>query len=142
MLLRSLLVATVSSHRFLLTPALWFLSSIVHPRFSLLDVNKNPFLRGILKSTFYNHFCAGENGKEVRSTIENIKNMGFKGVILTYAREIVVDASKEVSESSTTAATTEASSLEAEQNPDIEAWRQGVLETVEMVGNGDILALK
>jgi hypothetical protein len=54
----------------------------------------------------------------------------------------VVDASKEVSESSTTAATTEASSLEAEQNPDIEAWRQGVLETVEMVGNGDILALK
>jgi hypothetical protein len=105
-------------------------------------VNKNPFLRGILKSTFYNHFCAGENGKEVRSTIENIKNMGFKGVILTYAREIVVDASKEVSESSTTAATTEASSLEAEQNPDIEAWRQGVLETVEMVGNGDILALK
>ncbi|KAE8151341.1 FAD-linked oxidoreductase-like protein [Aspergillus avenaceus] len=141
MLLRSLLVATISSHRWLLTPALKFLSLIAHPRVSVLDVTKNPVLHGIVKSTFYNHFCAGENGTEVRSTIGNIKDMGFKGVILTYAREIVVDASKQVAETTTSTPKTE-SSTESANNPDIEAWRRGVLETVEMVGEGDILALK
>ncbi|KAH8427612.1 uncharacterized protein LDX57_005324 [Aspergillus melleus] len=142
MLVRSLLVATVSSHRWLLTPALWFLSLIVHPRIALLDVNKNPILRGILKPIFYNHFCAGENGNEVRSTVRNIKDMGFKGVILTYAREVVVDASKEKTTSPETSSETGNYSPTPSHNPDIEAWRQGVLETVEMVGKGDILALK
>lgn len=142
MLARSLLVAAVSSHRWLLTPALWFLSLIVHPRIFLVDVNKNTILRGILKSTFYNHFCAGENGTEVKSTIGNIKEMGFKGVILTYAREVVIDASQATPAKSTTTSESGDCSLDELQNPDIEAWREGVLETVEMVGKGDILALK
>lgn len=142
MLLRSLLVTTVSSHRWLLTPALKFLSLIVHPRISVLDVNKNTILHGIMKTTFYNHFCAGENGTEVRSTIGNIKNMGFKGVILTYAREVVVDASKSSAETAATDSKLDFSSIESSDNADIEAWRQGVLETAGMVGKGDILALK
>lgn len=142
MLLRSLLVSTVSSHRWLLTPALKFLSLIVHPTASPLDVDKSPILRQCLKATFYNHFCAGENGPEVRSTIRNIKDMGFKGVILTYAREIVVDGSKDTSEGTLNAPKTQSPSTELSSNPDIEAWKQGVLETVEMLGKDDILALK
>lgn len=96
-------------------------------------------LRQIVKKTFYNHFCAGENGAEVRGTIGNIKDMGFKGVILTYAKEIVVDASagKEKDQ-------TERQDVDSEytEHPDITAWSGGVLETVEMVDEGDILALK
>lgn len=142
MLLRSLLVTTVSSHRWLLTPALKLLSLIVHPRISALDVNKNAILHAILKTTFYNHFCAGENGKEVRSTIGNIKDMGFKGVILTYAKEVVVDASKASADPAVAESRVNCSSIQTSDHPDIEAWRQGVLETVGMVGDGDILALK
>ena len=139
MLLRGLPVATVSSHSWLLRPALWVLSMLNRPRISLLDVDRNPVLRQIVKKTFYNHFCAGENGAEVRGTIGNIKDMGFKGVILTYAKEIVVDASagKEKDQ-------TERQDVDSEytEHPDITAWSGGVLETVEMVDEGDILALK
>lgn len=105
MLLRSLLVSTVSSHSWLLTPALKILQLLVHPKISLLDVDKNPLLRTLIKRTLYNHFCAGENELEVRSTIDNIKNMGFKGVILTYAREIVVDATNSAAKSTTSVQT-------------------------------------
>ncbi|KAE8374877.1 FAD-linked oxidoreductase-like protein [Aspergillus bertholletiae] len=140
MLWRSLLVATISSHPWLLTSALRALSAITHPRVSLLDVNKNAILRGILKTTFYNHFCAGENAAEVTGTIGRIKHMGFKGVILTYAREIVVDASSQ--EASNPITTNEKASAQTTKSAEIEAWRQGVLETVEMVGTDDFLALK
>lgn len=109
---------------------------------SLLDVNKNTILHRVMKTTFYNHFCAGENGTEVRATIGNIKDMGFKGVILTYAREVVVDASKASAETAATDREPEVSTIGSSNNADIEAWRQGVLETAGMVGKGDILALK
>ncbi|KAI2896886.1 transcriptional regulator family: Fungal Specific TF [Aspergillus niger] len=141
MLLRSLLVATISSHSWLLTPALKMLQSLVHPRVSFLDVDKNPLLRNILKRTFYNHFCAGENRDEVQSTISKVKNMGFKGVILTYAREIVVDATGPASKSGASVSD-QSSKKELSKDQGIEAWREGVLETVEMIGRGDILALK
>lgn len=140
MLWRSLLVATISSHPWLLTPALRTLSLIAHPRLSFLDVNKNAILRGILKTTFYNHFCAGEKAAEVTGTIDRIKHMGFRGVILTYAREIVVDASSQKVNNPTT--NNEKANAQTTKSPEVEAWRQGVLETVEMVGTDDFLALK
>ncbi|KAF5865259.1 proline dehydrogenase [Aspergillus alliaceus] len=130
---RSLLVAAISSHPWLLTPALRTLSLLAHPRVSLLDVNKNPILRGILKETFYNHFCAGENAAEVTGTIGRIKHMGFTGVILTYAREIVVDASPQHANNPTTAEKNSKEHTETRKSSEIEAWRQGVLETVEMM---------
>lgn len=114
--------------------------------FALLDVNKNPLLYAVLKRTFYNHFCAGENRTEVTSTIRNIKDIGFKGVILTYAREIVVDerskqerglGMQEIARSET-----DNGLAEKEKFADVEAWRSGVLDTLEMVGEGDFLALK
>ncbi|BCS02827.1 uncharacterized protein AKAW2_61091S [Aspergillus luchuensis] len=141
MLLRSLLVATISSRPWLLTPALKMLQSLVHPRLSFVDVDKNPLLRSILKRTFYNHFCAGENRDEVQSTISNIKDMGFKGVILTYAREIVVDATGPASKSGASVSD-QSFKEESAKDQGIEDWKEGVLETVNMIGEGDILALK
>lgn len=64
--------------------------------------------------------------------------MGFKGVILTYAREVVVDAN----ESTANVQHSESSESKASIDPDIETWRRGVMETVQMVGEGDYLALK
>ncbi|PLB48461.1 FAD-linked oxidoreductase [Aspergillus steynii IBT 23096] len=145
MLLRSLLVATISSHRALLTPALKVLSMIAHPRIGLLSVEKNPILRAFLKTSFYNHFCAGENNAEVSATIGRIKNMGMKGVILTYAREIGSDNSSISTPEGTSEQREKGTALDkpsSSQDPQIEAWCVGVMETVEMIGEHDFLALK
>lgn len=93
-----------------------------------------------MKKTMYNHFCAGENQYEVTSTISEIKRMGFRGAILTYAREIVVDNRTE--EEVGKGMVESKNEAEVEKDSGIEAWREGVLTTVEMIGEGDILALK
>ncbi|OHE95412.1 proline oxidase [Colletotrichum orchidophilum] len=140
-LLRSLLVATISSHRVLLGPSLAILEFLNSSHRSwIFDVQRNPVLHGLLKKTMYNHFCAGENRGEVTSTIEEIKRMGFRGAILTYAREIVVEnrteqeSGRELKEAGC--------SLETELDTGIDAWREGVQKTVEKLSEEDILALK
>lgn len=67
--------------------------------------------------------------------------MGFRGVILTYAREVVVDASSE-GPNDGQQKSSKLESSESVEDQDIEAWRQGVLETVSMLVEGDFLALK
>lgn len=141
-----MLIATVSSHRALLTPALSILSFFAKPRPAILDVEKNPVLHAIFKKTLYNHFCAGENVKEVKSTIQQIKDMGFKGVILTYAREVVVDASTEqevgVGSQEYKGKDTKTPAMREGSDAGIQGWREGVIETASMLGEGDFLALK
>ncbi|KAK1538306.1 hypothetical protein CPAR01_08419 [Colletotrichum paranaense] len=140
-LLRSLLVATTSSHRILLGPSLAILKFLNDShRTWVFDVQRNPLLHAILKKTMYNHFCAGENRHEVTSTIAEIKRMGFRGAILTYAREIVVDNTTE--EESGRGLKEMDSASEIESDAGIDAWREGVLETADMLSEGDILALK
>ncbi|KAF4336080.1 proline oxidase [Fusarium beomiforme] len=144
MLLRSFLIATVSSNRILLTPSLDILSFFTKPRSALLSVEKNPVLHALFKSTLYRHFCAGEDVREVKNTITNIKNMGFKGVILTYAREVVIDASgkQEVGAGVKGVKEMGIPAQEPAFDEGIEAWRQGVLETASMLEERDFLALK
>jgi hypothetical protein len=113
----------------------------------LLDVDRNPILHGILKKTFYEQFCAGENGKETKATINELKDMGFRGVIMTYAKETVFDHKTNTQQGLGVAA------LESEKNgqeldpslvrcANIEAWRKGTMETVEQLEDGDYLAVK
>ncbi|CAH0040512.1 unnamed protein product [Clonostachys solani] len=146
MLWRSLLIATVSTHRFLLRPALSILSFFSTPRKGLLSLQDNPLLRKIFKGTLYNHFCAGENSQEVKATINSIKHMGFRGVILTYAAEVVVDKTSEEDIGDGAVQSKDESTpgalREHPQDQAIEEWRKGVLKTVEMIGEGDYLALK
>ncbi|KAK1453846.1 hypothetical protein CMEL01_05505 [Colletotrichum melonis] len=140
-LLRSLLVATISSHRILLGPSLAILKFLNDShRAWVFDVQRNPLLHAILKKTMYNHFCAGESRHEVTSTIAEIKRMGFRGAILTYAREIVVDNTTE--EESGRGLKEMDSASEIESDAGIDAWREGVLETADMLSEEDILALK
>lgn len=141
MLLRSLFIATVSSNRFLLTPSLHLLSFFAKPnRFFLFNVDRNPVLKAILKRTLYNQFCAGETEQETKACVRQLKDLGFKGVILTFAKETVFDhrsrsADSPSSEKSGETATTP-------HDADIEAWRVGTLKTVDLISEGDILALK
>lgn len=146
MLLRSLLVATISSHDAVLNSAFAVLSFLSKPRGALLNVERNPILYWLLKKTFYDHFCAGEDSREVAATIQRLKDMGFRGVILAYAKEIAIDASTKQDAAQYTAIGDSPVSLEGHSSSgfddDIEEWRQGVLKTVSMLGESDFLALK
>ncbi|KAJ5772418.1 hypothetical protein N7520_002947 [Penicillium odoratum] len=147
-LLRSLLVSTISSKPLLLGPSLWLISILSKPnRGYLLNVDTNPILHWILKKTFYEQFCAGESDAETRTTVRELKDMGFRGVIMTYAKETVFDHRTNTQNGLGIAA------LEAEKtieplNPKVahctntEAWRKGTLKTVDQLADGDYLAVK
>lgn len=147
-LLRSLLVATISSKPLLLNSSLWAVSIFSKPnRGFLLNVDRNPILHGILKKTFYEQFCAGENGAETKATIKELKDMGFRGVIMTYAKETVFDHSTNMEQGLGVAAL-KSENKGQELDPslarcaNIEAWRKGTMETVEQLEDGDYLAVK
>lgn len=142
-LLRSLFIAGVSSKKILLIPCLKILSFLSQPgRGYLLNVDKNPLIHAILKKTFYNQFCAGETARETRQCVRRLKDLGFSGVILTYARETVFD------HRSDRAALKGAPEPKRAVDPDvvfckhIDEWRNGTLETMKLIEDGDYLALK
>ncbi|KAH6656509.1 proline dehydrogenase [Truncatella angustata] len=143
MLVRSLLIAGISSKRFLLIPSLKLLSFLSKPdRGFLFNVDKNPFVHGVLKKTFYNQFCAGETGTETRQCVRRLKDLGFRGVILTYARETVFDHKTQTADVQGVDSDDIAKSAEPAFSPHIEEWRAGTLETVELIDDGDFLAVK
>ncbi|TDZ27774.1 putative proline dehydrogenase [Colletotrichum spinosum] len=139
-LLRSLLVSAISSKPYLLGPSLSILSFLTQPnRGALLNVDKNPVLHAFLKGVFYKQFCAGETPQETKNTMRHLRFMGFRGTILTYAKETVFDHRTN---------TEHGLGIESEKDGQsahcsgIETWRRGVLETIDLLGDGDQLALK
>jgi hypothetical protein len=145
-LLRSLFIAGVTSKKVLLIPCLKILSFLSRPgRGYLLSVDKNPLIHAILKKTFYNQFCAGETPQETRQCVRRLKDLGFSGVILTYARETVFDhrsqgtGIKGVHGPDKTAAGSDAQVAFCKH---IDQWRIGTLETMDLIEDGDYLALK
>ncbi|KAK5999950.1 hypothetical protein QM012_005038 [Aureobasidium pullulans] len=79
----------------------------------------------------YDHFCAGTNKLEIKKTLDYLKNMGFKGVILIYSREIPAMPVEELHE------------LEPlTQDEDIDIWRDGNVKTLDMVEPGDYVGIK
>lgn len=131
-LLRSLLVTTVSGHRILRVPSLSILMALSKARGYLFSVEKNPVIYWFLKKTLYNHFCAGEKEAQVRDTIRQLKDTGLRGVILTHARETSHD-------------THSAPKVGDEASPYCEklhAWKEDVLKTVDLIDEGDFLAIK
>ncbi|KAM3528162.1 hypothetical protein MY4038_006006 [Beauveria bassiana] len=98
----------------------------------------------LLRSLFinvYKQFCAGEAPSEIKSTMRAMKDMGFKGTILTYAKETVFDhkKKKEFGLGMNMIPTNGASSTEC---PYITSWKQGTLDTVKLLGEEDQLAVK
>ncbi|KAH1716355.1 hypothetical protein KXX25_002523 [Aspergillus fumigatus] len=80
---------------------------------------------------------AGTNEDEVRKTVQDMKSLGFKGVILGYARESIAKAD----ENNNSSFHAEKSQL-AIQDQAVEEWRQGNLRTLKMIGAGDFLGIK
>lgn len=147
MLLRSLFIAAVTSHRFLLLPTLSILHFLTRPHPSaLFSVNRNPVLHTLLQKTFYNQFCAGEDEHQTRQCIRSFKELGFCGVILTYARETVFDHKTQSAHallgSDHQETASNRTSLTEVKDIYIQKWSEGAMESLAMIDSGDLLALK
>lgn len=138
-ILRSLAVTTLSSSPLLLPPSLAVMNLLAHTTNPLLNPDHNPLLRSLIKSTFYAQFCAGENAPEVRATIAKLKGLGFSGVILGYAREVVLtDAqTKDLANFGL-----KGEEIEEAVRNEVLPWAKGTLETVRLASEGDYVALK
>jgi hypothetical protein len=120
----------------LLKPSLGLLKYVIESKSSWLHPSRNPAMRHLLRTTIYNHFCAGEDETEVRRSVQKMKALSFKGVILGYARESV--AKMEHVEDPVVAANTKQDVLDRA----VEEWKEGNLRTLRMIEKGDCLSVK
>lgn len=135
-LLRSLAMTSLMSSPWLLRSSIALLGTIAGSNSAVINPDKNPILNRLLKWTVYNHFCSGTNPQEVRKSVEDVKSMGYQGVILTHAKEIVLDEPQR-------ALTAGAGSKHSSQcHGMVERWKQSSMDTLRMLGPGDFLALK
>ncbi|GAD93366.1 conserved hypothetical protein [Paecilomyces variotii No. 5] len=139
--IRSWLVTTVSSSPVLLPPSMALLSFLAGSKSPLLDPDRNPLLKYILSQTVYTQFCAGGTPQEVKESIQNLKRMGYTGVILGYAKEVVMDED-EASASGATAGRAEDVAEKQKNTREILDWKDGTMRTVELADDGDFVALK
>ncbi|KAL3442700.1 FAD-linked oxidoreductase-like protein [Aspergillus insuetus] len=120
----------------LLKPALGLLKYVIDSKSSVIHPSKNPVMRYLLRKTIYNHFCAGENEIEVRRSVQKMKALGFKGVILGYARESVanMDDVKHLPASSNV--------KQEAWDRAVDEWKDGNIRTLKMIGQGDYMNVK
>lgn len=114
------------------------MSMLAHTTNPVLNPDSNPLLRALLKKTFYAQFCAGEQPAEVARTIKGLKDVGFEGVILGYAKEVVAPHGQEGT-GSLPKHVAEETKVDMEE---IDSWAQGTLMTVLLANRGDYVALK
>ncbi|KAJ8065872.1 hypothetical protein OCU04_004974 [Sclerotinia nivalis] len=127
--IRSLAINTISSSPLLLGPSLKIMTILAHSQNPILSPDRNPILRFFLKNTFYKQFCAGENHAEVQSTVRGIKDLGFKGVFLCYAREVEKSPGANID-------------VEKCVKNEVLPWAEGTLATVRLAEPGDFVSIK
>ncbi|KUI70519.1 putative proline dehydrogenase, mitochondrial [Cytospora mali] len=137
--IRSLAVTSLSSSRLLLPPSLAIMNILAHTTNPFLNPDRNPILKKLIKTTFYVQFCAGENAAEVKQTMARLKDIGYSGAILGYAKEVVL--SKEQTKDLASCGL-EGETAEAAIQNEVIPWAQGTLETVRLANPGDYVALK
>jgi hypothetical protein len=121
----------MSSSPAILALCVTILRKMLNSKSYLMNVERNPVLSKILRTTFYAQFCVGENKKEVqRNTSAVREQLGYDGIMLEYALEMLEGGE------GAAAPTAEETARE------IEVWKNGMLETVDMAQEGDFVGLK
>jgi hypothetical protein len=125
--LRSYLITRMSSSPALLSMMFTILRRMLDSKSYLMSIERNPVLSQLLKKTFYAQFCVGEKKDEVvRNTNFARSVLGYDGILFEYALEVLGG---------------EAPSA-AETKQEIEVWRKGMLQSVQMAKEGDFVGLK
>ena len=131
--LRNLLLGSMFSSPFLFSVGMIVLKRIANSESKLLNSDANPIIRALVKLIVYDQFCAGTDKEEICNTRDEIRGMGYSGVILCYGREI------QVSNNNTMKCT---GKQESDMVCDIDWFRDGNLKTLDMIGDGDWLGIK
>ena len=132
---RSLLLGAFFSSPVLFAPGFALLKKLSKSPSRVLNPDRNPVLRAVVKPLVYDQFCAGTNRSEIRATIARIKSLGFSGVILCYGKEIQIQKSSQP----------HVENLDGSHekfDQELELWKQGNLETLDMISAGDYLGIK
>ncbi|KAJ5184218.1 hypothetical protein N7492_001834 [Penicillium capsulatum] len=137
LVLRSLTLTSLMSSKTFMKPALALLHRLSTSESTLLNPDRNILLNKLLRWTVYDHFCAGVNRDEVSRTVAAVKEIGYQGVILGYAREIVLDPTEQIAHDAAGSVTYSDKCYEL-----VDEWKKGNLETLSMVGSGDFLGVK
>ncbi len=135
MILRSLGTSAIASSP-LLPLSLKVMEVLAHSNSALLNADRNPLLKYLLNKTLYAQFCAGENAAQVSDSAALLKDIGFTGVILAYAKE---NPTEELPESE---AAQPGEETQAIIDKEIRPWADNILETVRLTKPGDFAALK
>jgi hypothetical protein len=126
--LRSYFIGRISSSPALLNMCFAILQQMLVTKSYIMSAERNPLLAKILKSTFYVQYCIGENKQEVsRNTAPIRQELGYDGIMLEYALESLGEGGVPTAE---------------ETAKEVELWRKGMLDTVEMAKEGDFVGLK
>ena len=133
-MMRSMMVNYMMASPFLSWLSMGVLRQALHPRLAILDTEKNPLLRFGLKAMAYDQFCAGSTKAAVARKIESLRGVGYQGVALCYGRETVLKGDSNSKQSSMEQ---EAQNLEAAHQ-----WKEGLLNTLDCLSEGDFLAIK
>lgn len=120
----------------LLKPSIAAMGLITHPKTALLNPETNPVLNALVRNVVYDQFCAGTNKAEVTQSVSDFKTLGYQGVILTFAKEIVL------SEEDRAAAAANPGQYTQAQYDMVESWRENSLASLRMLQPGDVLAMK
>jgi proline dehydrogenase len=128
LLLQSYFITSILASPGILKLCLPLMNKIANSQSTILNPDRNPLLHVLVRKLIYDHFAAGETVQEVKKSIAKMKQMGFKGVILGYTKEVNVSGGTTVSKGTSDAA--------------ILDWKEGTLKTLACVGQGDFLAVK
>lgn len=133
-MMRSMMVNYMMASPLLSWLSMGVLRQALHPRLAIFDTEKNPLLRFGLKAMAYDQFCAGSTKAAVARKIKSLRGVGYQGVALCYGRETVLKGDSNSKQSSMEQ---EAQNLEAAHQ-----WKEGLLNTLDCLSEGDFLAIK
>ncbi|CAI6090792.1 unnamed protein product [Clonostachys chloroleuca] len=123
------------SKTWLMKPCLTFLNAVTRSKSGIINADRNPILNRVLRWTIYNQFCAGSNSTEVSRSMSELRQLGYRGVILGFAKEIVLDPSEG-------AAVAEDVKYGPACYRMIDEWKDANLDTIRMLSPGDFLSVK
>ncbi|KAJ4164297.1 hypothetical protein LMH87_005974 [Akanthomyces muscarius] len=135
-LLRSAALTTMMCSPTLLKPSIAAMGLITHPKISLFNPETNTILNKLVRNVVYDQFCAGTNQAEVAQSVRDFKTLGYQGVILTFAKEIVLSEEERAHAAANPGRYTQA------HYDMVQSWRDNSLASLRMLQPGDVLAMK
>ncbi|KAH9217517.1 proline oxidase-like protein [Leptodontidium sp. 2 PMI_412] len=125
LLLRSYFITSILSSPRLLKISMPLLNIIANSPSRFLNPDKNPLIGLLIRKIIYEHFVSGDCEATVKKTVTQMKQVGYQGVILGYAKEFAADEGEV-----------------GNDELDVRRWKDGYEKTMDMIGPGDFMAVK